>query len=146
MKQIKTNIRKIMICMALSVMSICTVFPVRAATYEFGGSLNYRVLDGSENNKFYDVIPNRGLSISGTVSCNSCFSSSQHINTTYILCMEGKPSGKGTEICTATVEVGIDESEDFYASGTPKTSQCYMYTHKIEDDGYNLDIDGKITQ
>lgn len=129
-------------------MSFYAVIPARATTHTFSGTLNYRVLDGSANGKYYDITPNRGLAISGTVGGLECFSSSQHINPTYITCMEGKSGGRGTILCEAIVKVGIYEEEEFYAQSVknPQTSQCYMYTYKIEDDGYDLQISGSITQ
>ena len=38
-----------------------------AASYSFNGDLNYRVLDGSANNKYYSIGANKSITISGTV-------------------------------------------------------------------------------
>lgn len=146
MKHYRSNLGKIFFCIAFSALSFFMILPTQAASHRFAGTLEHRVLDGSKNGIYYSITPNVGLSISGTVSCNACASHIEHVNPTYVVCMEGASSGRGKIICKATVNVGIYQSEDFTASGVPTTDQCYMYTHKTEDDGYDLAISGEITQ
>lgn len=143
-----TKFRKIFSGILFSVICLATVIPSNAATSKFSGTLNYRLLDGSDkdNNKFYTITANTKLKMSGTASCKTCDDSSATANTTYIYCYEGDASGKGTKICGSTVKVAINESKSFSASGTPKKTKCYMYIFKTEDDGYNLSISGSLVQ
>lgn len=117
-----------------------------AATSKFSGSLDHRLLNGSDNNAFHKVIAKKKLTMSGTVNCKSCISGNAKVNPTYVECFDANTSGKGTPICKTTVNVGIYETENFSASGYPKTSKCFLYIFKVEDDGYNLWIEGTLKQ
>lgn len=138
--------RKIIVAMSFCVICLVTVIPANAATNQFSGTLNYRLLDGSNNGKYYTITANKKLTMSGNVTCDTCSDAKASVNTTYIKCFEGSASGRGTIICSSTVKVGLHESKSFEASGTPKKTKCYMYIFKTEDDGYNLSIGGTLSQ
>lgn len=145
----KMNLMKKVMISTLVIAICCLIsLQVNAATYNFGGDLNHRVLDGSSstNNKFYNIQANKKLTISGTARNTTFADITATANTTFIRCFEGNASGKGTIICGTTVTVGLGESKSFSASGTPKKTQCYMYCYKAEDDGYDLNISGTISQ
>lgn len=140
------KIQKIFSGILFAVVCLATVIPANAATNTFSGTLNYRLLDGSANDKYYTITANKTLKMSGSVACKSCDDITANANTTYIRCYEGTASGKGTIICKSTVKVAINEEKSFSASGTPTKSKCYMYIFKTEDDGYNLSISGQLSQ
>lgn len=125
-----------------------------AASYNFNGDLNYRLLDGSANNKYYSIGANKSITISGTVKKTGYNSSEVEQNAygqkvgvqkTYINLYEVNNSGKGTAICSTNVSVSSG-SKSFSASGTSKYSgKKYMYIYKPMNDGYDLNISGNIS-
>lgn len=86
---------KIFLLHAFFVFCLGTVIPASAATNSFSGTLNFRLLDGSSNGKYYTISANKKLTMSGSVSCKKCASNITTPNTTYIQCFEGQASGRG---------------------------------------------------
>ncbi len=140
------RVQKFLCYMLFFVLCLGTVIPASAATNSFSGTLNFRLLDGSSNGKYYTISANKKLTMSGSVSCKKCASNITTPNTTYIQCFEGQASGRGETICSTTVKVGLNQVKNFSVSGTPKKTKCYMYVFKTEDDGYDLSISGTLKQ
>ena len=127
---------------------------VFAATASVSGTLNYRMLDGSANGKYYTIGSGKKVSISGTVKKTGYNSSEVEKNaygqlvgtqTTYINLYELNSSGKGVKVCGDTVKVSSG-SQSYSASGTTAYgNKKYMYIYKPMNDGYDLRIEGSIT-
>lgn len=140
------KIRRIFTSIVFTAICFMTVIPTSAATNQFNGSLNYRLLDGSKNGKYYTITANKKLTMSGMAYNTTYADISANPNTTYIYCYEGAASGWGTAICKATVKIGRGGTQSFSASGTPTKTKCYMYMYKTEDDGFDLSISGSLVQ
>lgn len=79
------KIRKIFIGTIFAMICFMTVIPTSAATQEFSGNLNYRLLDGSKNGKYYTIKANKKLTMSGVVENETFADKDAAVNTTYIL-------------------------------------------------------------
>ena len=140
------KIRKIFTSVIFAAVCFMTVIPTSAATNQFSGSLEYRLLDGSKNNKYYTITANKKLTMSGVAYNTTYADVNASPNITYIYCYEGAASGWGTAICKDTVKVGLGGSQSFSASGISTKTKCYMYIYKVEDDGLDLSIGGSLVQ
>lgn len=121
---------------------------VSAATSNFEGTLNYRVLDGSTNGKYYSFDANKTLTMSGSVTIYDTTNYIGTPNTVYILCYEKTLFGQGNKICDTSVTPAYDgQAHSFYATGTTTNTsdKYYIYCHKIEDDGFDLTIKGTLS-
>ena len=125
-----------------------------AASYKIEGSLHYRLLDGSENNKCYTIGANKNVVIAGRVEVSGYNAAEVETNaygqkvstqTTYINLYESNSSGKGVKVCGDTVKVSSG-SIAYVASGTTQfANKKYMYIYKPMNDGYDLEINGSIS-
>ena len=140
--------------MAAFALLLCLQGNVFAASYSVSGTLNYRVLDGSKNNKYYSIGKGKDITFSGTVSKTGYNSSEVEVNaygnkvgtqTTYINLYEQTNSGKGVKLCGDSVKVS-DGSKSFKATGKSQyANKKYVYIYKPMNDGYDLKISGKIS-
>ncbi len=147
--------RKILSVLAVTVCSISLLgIDSLAASSRIRGTLNYRVLDGSANNKFYTIGANKSIKISGSVEKigynkneveTNAYGQKVGVQTTYLNLYEKTLSGRGNKICSDSVKVSSG-SKQFSATGKSKNSnKKYMYIYKGMNDGYDLSINGTIS-
>jgi hypothetical protein len=118
------------------------MIPTSATSKNFSGSLNLRLLDGSKNGVYY-TIPAASVSMKGTATVKKN-DSLGGANATYAYLYTGADSGKGTKICSTSFTLSSG-SKTFSASGkTTKSSKCYLYFFKVEDDGRDLSLSGTL--
>lgn len=125
-----------------------------ASTATFSGTMNYRLIDGSSNEKYYNIDANTNVSLSGKVTVMrydpdeaeaDIYGHQVGMQSTYIHLYEGRSSGRGVSVCSASVKVSSG-SKSFSASGkTSKDGDKYLYIYKGVDDGYDVSVSGTIS-
>lgn len=132
------------------VFSIMLLSPmvVSASSHTFEGTMYYRVLNGSANNRYYSFSANKTMTLSGSVKVIDTDNYGGTPSTTFVCCYEKTDSGSGNKICEDSVVAYYDGNfYSFYDTGTTinTSDKYYIMCYKNEDDGFDIQISGTIS-